>query len=214
MSKTSHPTRLTRGEAAAQTRERLLGAAREVFVQRGYQGASIYEIAERAGHSIGALYAHFGGKEGVFLALLDRHFADQLEAYSHELEGTEDTADVLQAGSDFWNRFLQRDPEVVVLFVEFWSVAMRDRDLKRRFASSYRKLRDALSQLIDEQRGRLGLATDLGSSTDAAIVFDALIDGFALHKLADPDRIPDELLGRALSWLVAGMLGEAQPERP
>jgi AcrR family transcriptional regulator len=201
--------RLKRREAAAQTRQRLLSSARDVFVRRGYHGASIYEIAEGAGYSIGALYSHFGGKEGVFLALLDRHFDEQLEAYSRQIEGAEDTGKVLQAGSDFWTQFLQRDPEVVILFVEFWSVAMRDPELTERFADSYRRLRSALAGLIDEQRQRLGLSAE-GSSMEAAIVFDSLIDGFALHKLADPDGVPDDLLGRALSWLVTGMLAESR----
>jgi hypothetical protein len=44
--------------------------------------------------------------------------------------------------------------------------------------------------LIDEQRVRLGIGAGAGSSSDAAIVFDALIGGFALHKLADPAGVP------------------------
>ena len=58
------PKRLTRAEAKARTRELLLDAASEVFASKGLAGASVEEIAERAGFSIGALYSELrSGKE-------------------------------------------------------------------------------------------------------------------------------------------------------
>src|SRR5690348_8438106 len=53
----------------AETRGRLLDAAAELFVERGVEGASIDAIAERADRTSGAVYAHFGGKDGVLFAL-------------------------------------------------------------------------------------------------------------------------------------------------
>ncbi|WP_406205631.1 TetR family transcriptional regulator [Streptomyces decoyicus] len=54
--------RLTRAEAKARTRELPLDAAAETFARKGYDGASVEEIADSAGYSIGALYFNFGGK--------------------------------------------------------------------------------------------------------------------------------------------------------
>jgi len=64
--------RLTREQSRAQTRERLLTAARGVFARRGFHGASVDEIASEAGFSTGALYSNFDGKEDLFLVLMDR----------------------------------------------------------------------------------------------------------------------------------------------
>src|ERR1700751_3781025 len=73
--------RLTRGEAKARTRALLLDAAARVFARKGFTGASVEEIAEAAGFSIGALYSNFGSKEALFLELLaDRHTARIAEA--------------------------------------------------------------------------------------------------------------------------------------
>ena len=44
------------------------------------QQASIDEVAEHAGFTKGAFYANFESKEELFLALLDDHFAEHLEA--------------------------------------------------------------------------------------------------------------------------------------
>jgi AcrR family transcriptional regulator len=52
-----------------ETRRVLLDAAREVFAERGFADASVAEVVERAGSSVGSLYHHFGGKGELFLAL-------------------------------------------------------------------------------------------------------------------------------------------------
>jgi AcrR family transcriptional regulator len=56
-----------------QTQRALLDAAREVFAEQGFSGASIADVVERAGSSVGSLYHHFGGKSELFLALWQEH---------------------------------------------------------------------------------------------------------------------------------------------
>jgi len=58
---------------SAETRRVLLEAAREVFAVHGYDGASIADVVERAGSSVGSLYHHFGGKAELFVALWQDH---------------------------------------------------------------------------------------------------------------------------------------------
>jgi AcrR family transcriptional regulator len=53
--------------AAGGTRERLLDAARELIEQDGYSGASVLQVAERAGVAAGTLYRHFESKEELFV---------------------------------------------------------------------------------------------------------------------------------------------------
>ncbi|MCA0976727.1 TetR/AcrR family transcriptional regulator [Halomonas denitrificans] len=57
-----------RGEAR---RQRLLAAAREVFLDKGYAGASVNDIVARAGGSLSTLYKLFGNKEGLFVASME-----------------------------------------------------------------------------------------------------------------------------------------------
>jgi AcrR family transcriptional regulator len=60
----------TAGSAAEDTRRRILAAAAELFVERGYAGTSIRDISERLGMTKGSLYYHFTAKEEVLVALL------------------------------------------------------------------------------------------------------------------------------------------------
>ncbi len=57
---------------AAQRREQLIAIARSLFAERGFDGASVEEIAARAGVSKPVVYEHFGGKEGLYAVVVDR----------------------------------------------------------------------------------------------------------------------------------------------
>ncbi len=63
----------TNGQKRSQSRhERILDAALSVFARKGYQEASVEEIAAQSHTSKGGVYFHFPGKQAIFLALLER----------------------------------------------------------------------------------------------------------------------------------------------
>ncbi|MGC7194485.1 helix-turn-helix domain-containing protein, partial [Mycobacteroides abscessus subsp. abscessus] len=62
--------RLSRAEKRVQTRQRLLDAAAETFARKGFATASLDEIAEAAGFSIGAVYSNFASKDDLFAQLM------------------------------------------------------------------------------------------------------------------------------------------------
>lgn len=63
----AQPVRTTRRALAKQrTREKILAAARQLFTERGYEGATIRDIAKAAGMSTGAVFASFSDKSELF----------------------------------------------------------------------------------------------------------------------------------------------------
>src|SRR2546426_471924 len=62
------PSRLT----ASARRAQLIEVGRSLFAERGYEAASVEEIAERAKVSKPIVYEHFGGKEGLYAVIIDR----------------------------------------------------------------------------------------------------------------------------------------------
>lgn len=58
-------------EEAARTREKLLSVATELFSKKGVDGVTLVEIGKEAGFTKGALYRHFGGKQGLLKELMD-----------------------------------------------------------------------------------------------------------------------------------------------
>ncbi|WP_433723191.1 TetR/AcrR family transcriptional regulator [Nocardia sp. CA-129566] len=61
----------TQKERNAETRRRLLSAAREAFAENGYANATVADIVKRAGRSHGSFYLHFTNKEAALQALLE-----------------------------------------------------------------------------------------------------------------------------------------------
>src|SRR5690349_5506869 len=82
--------KLTPERRRQMTRDALVDAAAEVFVRRGFDAASLDEIAETAGFTRGAIYKHFDNKEDLFLAVFDRVNDRVLGAFSSLLERGKD----------------------------------------------------------------------------------------------------------------------------
>jgi AcrR family transcriptional regulator len=193
--------RMTREERRAETRERLLGAAREVFASRGYHAASVEHVAERAGFSTGAVYSAFGSKEELFLALLERELRRHTEQIEVAIRDRPSVDDRVRGAADHWMSFVEREPRMVLLFTEFWAYAVRDP--RANVAGQFAEIRAALTRLIATSARDLGLELTIPVE-QLAVVVDALADGIARHKLADPDAVPDDLFARALGLVFAG----------
>ena len=66
-------------------REQLLDVGRSLFAERGYEGTSIEEIAQRANVSKPVVYEHFGGKEGLYAVVVDREMSALLDGITSSL---------------------------------------------------------------------------------------------------------------------------------
>ena len=72
----------------AQRRAQLLDVGRTVFAERGYDGATVEEVAARAGVSKPVVYEHFGGKEGLYAVVVDREVQSLLTSFTAALVGS------------------------------------------------------------------------------------------------------------------------------
>jgi AcrR family transcriptional regulator len=186
--------RLSRRESQARTREQLLGSAAVVFGERGYECASIEEIARHAGVTTGAIYSNFAGKGDLFLALFDR----QVEARVREL------TDPPALSARHWMNFLSEEPQLYPLFLEFCVHAARRPELQARLAASFDRYRAAVAALVEAAARKRRAALEAGAADRMAAAIVALGNGVAVERLADPDAVPDDLYGWALQLLLDG----------
>jgi AcrR family transcriptional regulator len=196
------PPRMTREQSKANTRGRLLAAARSAFASSGFHGASVEEIASRAGFSTGALYSNFDGKEDLFLVLMEREIDEHAREISAAVSMRDSVADRATGGAQQWMTMIEREPELLLLFMEFWAYGVRDSDVRPKVAARFAQVRGLLTRLIEEGVREFDLQLALPAE-QLAIAVDALADGIARQKLADPDAVPDDLMGRVLALLFA-----------
>src|SRR2546430_2525080 len=204
--------RLTREQSKANTRERLLVAARTVFASRGFNGASVEEIASEAGFSTGALYSNFDGKEDLFLVLMEREIEEHAREIAEAVRSSTTVAERAAGGARQWMKMIEREPEGLLLFTEFWAYGVRDADVRPLIAARFAQGRGGLTGLIADGLREFDLELTIPAE-ELAIAIDALADGVARQKLADPDAVPDELMGKVLSLLFAAVTRPATPGR-
>ena len=98
---------LSRRDRERLTRRRaILDAALSIFAEKGYEGATLDEIAERAEFGKGTLYNYFPeGKESILFALLDEMFDGMAVLVHTHFEEMEDDG---RAARDHFRDFIAR----------------------------------------------------------------------------------------------------------
>jgi AcrR family transcriptional regulator len=196
--------RLSRAESKEQTRRRVLRAAARVFRRRGYRGASVETIAAEAGYTVGALYSNFAGKDDLLLALLEQEIGEITKRVVAAAAEAEDAVEKLRRGAREWMAVLDEEREFYVLLIEFWTLWVRDPELRPEHAARFAALRRALGRLVEKQTRQLGLSLRLSPEEVGAAVV-ALADGLALQRLADRGAFSDDLLATLLATLIPAL---------
>jgi AcrR family transcriptional regulator len=176
--------RLTRVEQTEQNRQRVLAAAREVLLRRGFHAASVDEIAEAAGFSRGVVYSQFGGKADLLLALLEARVAELAEHIRSVTAGLAGVDGVLALTRDGESEPL-RDTEWLMLVVEFRVHAARHPDLAARFAEVHERAVAGVADVLAGLYERAGEEPPWPVRTLAQAMF-MVSNGLTLERLSDP----------------------------
>lgn len=184
--------RLTRDERKAQTRGDLLAAARRVFRREGFHGATLDAIAAEAGYTKGAVYSNFADKDGLFLAVLDEHYGQRLEAYAAMLDLEAETIeDAFRTVSEFMAESDEREPDWLPMLAEFAAHASRNEELRREYARTRERFLEAVAEIIDRLAERFGVSLRI-PTLEAARFSSVLIRGYSAERRIDPEAVtPD-----------------------
>ena len=187
---------MTQEERRADTRQRLLDAARDVVAERGVAGASVDAVAEAADRTSGALYAQFGSKEGLLVALLDVWRDAVAEVVGADFESESSLSRRLES---LWTNFVDPPSEGgdawVLLEHELWLYACRNPVVQELVADRYADARERL-------------AGGLGRSSAVGALVIALLIGLEMQRRLDPDAVPDDVALAGLQALARLRLSE------
>jgi AcrR family transcriptional regulator len=201
MSTTTVRRRLTREESRAQTRERLINAARHLFVSNGYGGASIRDIADKAGYSQGAFYSNFSSKEDVLLELLRRHMEAEARHLFTVMGDSGQQPEQMLADLEAWAATLNRDADWCMLSIELQLHARRSPSFAAEYKRVWDKHRSEIGSVISQLFEKLGRSVP-AEPDELASAFMALSHGLALQRTTDR---PD-LSGRLIMVFLRGLI--------
>jgi AcrR family transcriptional regulator len=188
---------------SAARREVIERAAAELFAERGYQGASIDEIARRSGVTPPVLYDHFASKLDLYRALLEGHFAELREVWREHFLG-DDPAELRVARSfDAWFAYVEAHPFAGrMLFRD--TVGDPEVDAVQRDVAA--RSRAAIMPLYEREAGSenvIGSAAEEGLEM-VWVVMRGVLQGLAMWWYDHP-RVPrDQVVATAMNSLWIG----------
>jgi AcrR family transcriptional regulator len=121
-------------------RQRILDAAVGLFAERGYEGASMTEIARAAGVVASVIYDHFPSKRALHIELLEIHGSALVERAVGAVEGAT-PRELLRHSTEAFFEFVAEDPFV-------WRMLFRDPPPDPEIAAAHRRVRDRATEAI------------------------------------------------------------------
>jgi AcrR family transcriptional regulator len=177
-------------------RRQLLGAARDIFVARGFHAAAMDEIADRAGVSKPVLYQHFPGKLELYLALLDESVTALVQTVSDALASTTDNRQRVPATFKAFFDYVGGDDEAFRLVFESDLANMPA--VRERIDETIGACADMVSQFIREDAGVADAEAHL-----LAMALVGMAQVSARYWLSTDQAIPKdaaEQLNARLAW--------------
>ena len=173
------------------TRDRLLAAAVEVFVEQGYEGARLHDIAHAAGLTTGAVYANFRGKDELLFAAIGARAEVEMDSLLAEAQVREPRALLELLGDRLMAP--RRQPPLLIDAISAarrdnaLAQALRDRlDVRERFLVEIverAKVDGTVDPALDSEAfARFGLTLAMGALVLRTLEIDAPAEG-AWHEL-------------------------------
>ena len=181
----------TQEQRKAETRRRLLAAAAGLFAREGYDAVSVDAIADAADRTSGSVYAHFGGKQGLLVALLDGFQDDMAAVVQAEFAAHSDLDSRVLA---LWRNVAAHveGDAWFLLEVELWLHAARDPELGQALGARYRTVHGLMGDEFASWVDEFELAPTVPRNRLGPAVMGALLGLQMQHRL-DPDAVPETL---------------------
>ena len=176
----STETPTSRAARKDETQARIMAASMELFATRGYEGTSISQIAARAGISRGAVFWHFGSKEGLFKEACKRFFIPFWREVERSLESLGPRERVL-ALFDMYEEFTSQNRETIQALVRWVleSPTMRE-SLRGELLALHAEFTNDLRRAIAEISG------DAVEAEIATNALSSILAGNLLFSVIDP----------------------------
>jgi len=196
---TIQEARPSRAERQAQTREKLIEVARELFLDDGYAATSLDKVAVAAGFSKGAVYSNFSGKEELCMAVLDTIHAQQIEGVVSAFSSDADLEGRIDAFTA-WAREGLGQPRSTALEAEFAAVARQSEYVADGLVKRHREITDVLTDLIRRVTKDAGIALPMEAER-AAVALLSLGIGLGAMRSLDP-AIDVDVFGQTMKVLL------------
>jgi AcrR family transcriptional regulator len=193
--------RLSREEKKAMTRTKLLDAAAIVFARKGFNGASLDDVADEAGLTKGAVYSNFGSKDDLIQTLLEQRLGEPQYTIADQVDATASREEQAKQAGELFIQMFERNRDMHLLDLEFMAHMARNPDLAGRRDSYLRRV-DAMAASMEEHAAAAGETLPL-PARELTIALFSLGNGIVMERLINPGFVPDDLFARVLNLILS-----------
>jgi AcrR family transcriptional regulator len=179
--------------SAAERRTQLIEVGRAVFAEKGYEGTSVEEIAERAKISKPIVYEHFGGKEGLYAVIVDREMDYVVRQISAGIDA-ETPREMIRGAALAFMRYVEERPDG-------FAVLRKDSPTTSGLANLLAEVADKVGDVVHIQLERGGYDTDAAPLYAQALIGMVTFVGQWWEE--NPQMSADEAAAHisALAWM-------------
>ena len=190
----------------AETRAKLLDVASQLFTEQGFENTRLEQVAVRAGYTRGAIYAHYGNKEDLFLDLLREQFKRRFAQLRVVLESESSTAKRLEKFRDWMLHQMTGGPWAI-LTLEFKLYTLRRPSARAQLQSMYSLLYESNGQEFAKMvfAERLSKSNALNARRKLALLGGVLSAAVVESKFR-PELLPRKPMHQMLSDLIDVLL--------
>ncbi|KEK22995.1 TetR/AcrR family transcriptional regulator [Bacillus gaemokensis] len=189
--------RLTQEERKQETRQLLLASAFETFAKFGFHGASVDKIAEHAGFSKGAIYAHFHTKEDLFLAIVEQQMNLYVQDLRQVIEQQQSLANFIETMDVYSHSVRQKTKTWSMLSMEFLLYAMREESVRHKWSNMITDTVEQISNSIEILLLKENYKSTL-SAKEIAWTMLSLENGMSIFYNMNEQHLPLDLYKKAL----------------
>lgn len=200
---------IQRAEPDVQTRDRLVNAAIEVFLEKGYGGTRVQDIARRAGFTSGALYVHFPSRTAILGEAIIREGQSIVTGLAERMDAVDPSIRPLDQLAALLSEMATGEPtRLDLLLLEALALASRSGEAKTVLSATL----DAFVETVVARIASAGNEGDIDPTLDSdAIrqVFVSWIFGGVVTKSLRLNTAPPDAVAAVTSRLVGGLAPSA-----
>jgi len=191
-------------------RRRILKAARQVYIEKGLNRASIDDVVAASGMSVGAIYNYFPNKEELIRACLDVAIREETNAVAEDMQTAATVAERMERAMKGWWRYTMELPGGPAFLAEALAEASRRPMVREVMAARFERAATVASMFMRQgiASGELPAGIDVDS---VARTFAAMLDGLILEYVVSGGtlRLPDAL--KSVQLVLQGAIAASGP---
>ena len=193
-----------------QTREekvqRILRAAATVLAEKGYDNATIKEIAREAEVNWGLLHYYFKDKEDLVVQALEFASNEILQSTSQLFSAGRSPEETVDGAIDLLKKNYRENPGFYKLLFEMWCASGRSKKIKTELIGCLNRIIASLQIDLDKILNSTVAGSRTPDSRGLASLIIAISDGLAFQLILETHKIHDEKIWQLFRSVVLGLL--------